>query len=221
MSAVLIVGGTSGLGLEIAEILEANNQVFVAGRRHVEIDGIRSLDGIDLSHDADLPTNLDKLVDRLPNLALVVYASGFYQEGRLSELSDEDIIKMDNLGLRAPAMLMARILRKQEKLPGFIAITSTSQWKPREKEPMYTATKAGLGMLANSLAEDPNIEKVLHVAPGGMQTAFWEGTDKDTSTMLDPKWVAQVTIESFLDDFRYRYIRLNRDPQEVVEVERR
>src|SRR3989338_6779319 len=128
---------------------------------------------------------------------------------------------MEDIGLLAPALIVQRIIKKQGSLAGFIAITSTSQWTPRLLEPMYTAVKAGLAMLANSLSLDPRIGKVLVAGPAGMATRFWENNPRDMSKMLDPKWVAEQIIQLYADDFEYKFSRIMRDPPRVEIVETR
>lgn len=146
---------------------------------------------------------------------------GFYQEGNISDVSDEDIANMTNVGLLAPAMLLQRILKKQDKLAGFIAVTSTSQWTPRLLEPIYTAVKSGLGMLANSVSLDERIDRVLVAGPAGMNTRFWENSPRDMSTMLDPKWVAEQVLDQYSGDFKYKLARILRGPARVEVIETR
>ena len=159
MAKALIIGGSSGLGFELAKILATDYEVYISGRRDPESTEAWFFE-LELDSDS-LGEKLDKVLEDLPSIDLLVYAAGFYQEGTISDLSDADIEKMYRIGLQAPAMLLSRILRNQDELPGFIAITSTSQWTPRLLEPMYTATKAGLGMLACSVSKDPRVGKVL------------------------------------------------------------
>ncbi|MBU6389745.1 SDR family oxidoreductase [Patescibacteria group bacterium] len=216
--AALIIGGTSGLGLEISRRL-TEYSVYVTGRKKVEEPAVHRIE-LELNCGQMLPSELDRVVNQLPPLGLLVYAAGFYQAKTVAQLTDADISQMLNIGLRAPVMLLQRILMKQKTLPGFIAITSSSAWTPRKDEPLYCATKAGLSMLADALAEDPACGKVLQVAPGGMKTPFWDGTDKDTSDMLDPSWVAGEVQREFEGDFSYKYIRIFRSPArtEIEEV---
>jgi NAD(P)-dependent dehydrogenase (short-subunit alcohol dehydrogenase family) len=215
----LIVGGSSGLGLELARRLSADHEVFVTGRRDPSVNNLQ-FRLLELGDDV-LATNLDALVADLPEIDLVVHAAGFFQEGTISDLTDADIAKMERVGLLAPAMLLARLLRKQNKLSGFIAITSTSQWTPRLLEPMYTAVKAGLGMLANSISLDERVGKVLVLGPAGMRTRFWEKDGRDTSDMLDPEWVATEIMELWGEDFNYKFVRALRNPARVEIVETR
>lgn len=221
----LIAGGTSGLGLEMARLLQSENnfKVYVTGRRE-PVDKQLSFVYFNIDSQTDrLPRSIDRVLSDLPEqIDLFVCAMGFYQEGSMKQFSDEDILKMMNVGLVTPTLILNRILNRQEKLPGFIAVTSTSQWTPRIYEPVYTAVKAGLGMLANSLSLDPQVEKVLVTGPAGMKTNFWATTGKDTNTMLEPKWVAeQICQLYFSDKFKYKCAKILREPPRVEIVEER
>jgi NAD(P)-dependent dehydrogenase (short-subunit alcohol dehydrogenase family) len=209
----LVVGGTSGLGLNLACLLRNDYYVSVTGRKDPEVEGLDfrhiDLNSRDLSKDLDF---------RLParKTDLLVYSAGFYQEGLIDELSDEGISEMISVGLTAPALILQRILRRQD-LPGFIAITSTSQTRPRLKEPIYCAVKAGLGMLAHSLSLDSRIGKVLVAAPAGMNTPFWKGADRGPG-MIDPAWVAEQVMDLYKNkDFSYMHAYILRaDPAKGI-----
>lgn len=220
MKNVLIVGGSSGLGLELARSFKKNHSVIVTGRRDPEEEQVRFV-SLELSAPQKLGEDLSTLVKDLPVIDTLIYAAGFYQEGTMSDLSDTDIMAMESVGMLAPALLLQRILKKQESLSGFVAVTSTSQWTPRLLEPIYTAAKAGLGMMANSVSLDERIGKVLVAGPAGMDTRFWENSPRDTSTMLDPAWVAAQILGHYNDDFEYKFIRILRDEPRVEVVETR
>lgn len=215
----LVVGGTSGLGLELAKLLKANHDhVIITGRTNPKQSGLDFRE-VPLSLNAG-SARLNWIVDDNPRFDMVVYNPGFYQEGHISDLTSDQILEMVNVGFLAAVLLMQRVMKKQDYLPCFVAVTSTSQFIPREFEPVYTAVKAALGMFANSLSLDPRIGKILVAAPAGMKTNFWAGTDKDTSGMLDPAWVAEQIIKLLEEDFKYKYARILRGPArvEIVEV---
>lgn len=215
----LVIGGSSGLGLELGKLLSKSHTVFASGRRDPKQSDLNFV-SLELGPNS-LPENLDKFIAGLPNIDLLAYAAGFYQEGKIDDLTDDDIRRMESVGLLAPALLVHRIIKKQGGLAGFIAITSTSQWTPRLLEPIYTAVKAGLAMLANSLSLDPRIGKVLVAGPAGMATRFWENSPRDMSQMLDPKWVAEQILKLYDDNFEYKFARIMREPPRVEIVETR
>ena len=119
---------------------------------------------------------------------------------------------MIHTGLTAPALILQRIIKRQGLLPGFIAITSTSQWTPRELEPVYTGVKAGLAMLAQSASLDAKVGKVLVAGPTGMKTNFWATGNRDMTDLLSPEEVAEEVLRLWNETYRYRLARILRDP---------
>ncbi len=144
--------------------------------------------------------------------------AGYYQEGTVDELTDNDIASMTNVGITAPAMLIRRLKTNPGAPLKVMLITSSSQYTPREREPLYAATKAGLGMLGACLGLDSELGKVLVIAPSGMKTPFWDET-KDTTGYLEPKWVAEKIIELSSGPFKYKYAKILRGPERVEVVE--
>ncbi|MBI4065857.1 SDR family oxidoreductase [Candidatus Kaiserbacteria bacterium] len=163
---VLIVGGTSGIGLQLGIELKAmGSRVFVTGR-HVEKAQEHGLTPfiLNIGRDyRDLRWRADYLVERLPTIDLYVHAAGFYQEGFINKLSEEEVLTAVNISLVAPVFILQRLMRKQGTLDGFIAITSTSATRAREKEPLYCSTKSALSMLAWTLSYDPRVRRILEL----------------------------------------------------------
>lgn len=218
---VLIVGGSSGLGLEMGKIFsEKGAVIYATGQSQTKLPfGLRFLPLRVTEHLTRLSEDLDEIVADLPPIDVFVHAAGFSEKGHLADLSDAHMAKVLNLGILAPAMLLQRILKKQKALEGFIAITSTSQWIPRELEPLYTASKAGLAMLAQSASLDPSIGKTLVAGPAGMGTPFWRNTSRDLAGLLDPKWVAEQIMALWVAPCRYRLARILRNPARVEILE--
>jgi NAD(P)-dependent dehydrogenase (short-subunit alcohol dehydrogenase family) len=212
----LIIGGTSGLGLVLARQLADEYHVIVTGRTDPQIGGLEFYQ-LELGKTEDITG----FVASLPTISFLIDAAGYFQEGAVGDITDVDIIKVVNVTLLAPMLIVRELLVKQGTLDEFIAISSTSQWKPRLDEPIYTAAKAGLGMFSNSLALDPNVGKVMVFAPGGMNTPFWRDTDKDTSSWLDPKMVARELLELRNLTYEYLCVKLPRDAAKAEVIERR
>jgi len=211
---VLIVGGTSGLGREICALFcERGAVAYVTGRSEKSVpEGSHFVPFVVGDSLAPLTRDVDTLVSVLPPIDILVYAAGFLEQGHITELSDSHIATMTNVGIVAPALIVKQLIQTNASLAGFIAITSTSQWRPREQEPVYAATKAGLAMLAWSLSLDSRIQKTLVVGPTGMRTPLWAHSDKDTSNLLSPRWVAERIMELWDAPYSYRLARILRDP---------
>jgi len=216
----LIIGGTSGLGLELAKDMQASSyEVYVTGRRELDEPSLH-YESFDLSA-PNLPQRLGELVMKVPEINTLVYAAGYFQEGRVTDLTEKQIEEMIDVGGRGLIYVLQAVLAKQGKLDELITITSTSQWTPRKLEPIYNFAKAGAAHFSNAMAEDGRVGKVLVAGPAGMDTAFWEGTDHDVSTMLDPAWVADEVMKLRDDDYKYRFAKIMREPARVEIVETR
>jgi short-subunit dehydrogenase len=217
----LIIGGTSGLGLEIAKGLSTDtSEVYVTGRRELDEPGLH-YEKFDLT-EPELPKRASELVMGLPEIKTLVYAAGYFQEGRVTELSEQEIEQMIDVGGRGLIYFVKAILEKQGALDELITITSTSQWTPRKLEPIYNFAKAGAAHFSNAMAEDGRVGKVLVAGPAGMNTAFWDGIERDDfDKMLDPSWVADEVIKLRQDDYKYRFVKIMREPARVEVIETR
>jgi hypothetical protein len=159
---ILIVGGSSGVGLELARhYIAEGHRVGITGRRDPELPGAQFFHlPIGASADA-LPPAIDDLISAFSGVQTLVYAAGFLQRGTIETLPDEALLTMANVGLIAPMMLVSRLKPLAPTPLKLMLITSSSQYTPRAQEPAYTATKAGLGMLGASLARERCLSRLL------------------------------------------------------------
>lgn len=213
----LVVGGTSGLGLSLAkQLYKGGYAVAITGQYDPAVPG-SSFFRLSISGDGKrLSADIVALLSVLSPINLLVYTAGFSQLGVLGSLTSEGMLRMTNISLAAPAILLSEITRRQEALSGAIFVTSTSQWIPRKDEPLYAAGKAGLAMLCASAALDPKIQKILVAGPAGMDTKMQMGRKRaDQKPLLSPEWVASEILRSYKEDFHFRTIRILRDPPRV------
>ncbi len=200
----LIVGGTKGLGLELArDLAELDEEVIVIGRTDPGVD-FAEFREFDLA-EPELPRRVGEFVMSLPTIHTLI---GFFQDGLITDLKDEKVDKMIDVGGRGLIFFVKKILEKQNGLDELITITSTSHFVPRQREPVYNFVKAGAGHYSNGQSLDERIDRTLVVAPSGMKTPFWEGTGKDTSHMLDEAWVAEQITKLRMDDYHYRFAKI-------------
>lgn len=207
MMNTLIIGGTSGLGLEIArsEVASGNNAI-ITGRHNPNVR-FAEYKEFELSMD-DLPNRIGQFVMGLPPIQSLIYAAGFYQEGHITDLSDEGVDDMINVGARGLIFFVKKLLEKQNCLDELVTITSTSQWTPREYEPVYNFVKAGAAHYSNGQALDPRVRRTLVAGTSGMDTEFWDDTNKDTSTMMRPEWVAKNIMELRKKNTNYMFAKI-------------
>ena len=219
MSRTVIIGGSSGLGLELARReVTSTAEVHVTGRRdsgerHVQFHKL-------VLNGPGLPKTFAKFFAKVGHVDKLIFSAGFFQSGKLDELSESAIEAMVDVGARALIYAVREVLRTQPALAELVVITSTAQFVPRVDEPVYNFVKAGAGHFGRAMADDPRIKKVLVAAPAGMRTAFWRATSRDDlAAFLDPIWVADQIATAEKGSYRYRFIKLLRQPARVEEVE--
>jgi len=210
---ILIVGGTSGLGFRLGVALSQGNKVIITGRNNPLQAGLE-FRFLDLC-EGSLSEQLDRFVEDLPSIDILVYAAGHYERGALREMGDEQIIKMNNLYLLAPTLLLARVLKKQERLSSFIALSSVSQWIAKPEESVYCSLKAGFGMLSNCLTLSPGVDKALVVAPARVNKKGQGGAREGENGKLDPDWIIEVILAEHEGIFRYKLLGIARDPAKI------
>lgn len=214
----LIVGGTSGLGLALAQQLrDQEHRVTVMGRhdpgeRSVGFCEFDLRDNCARLRDTKLPLaqRIEKALAKEMPIDLLIYAAGFYQEGLISELSEDEIENMLDVSARGLLYITRYVLMMQNHLDNFILIGSTSQWTARALEPVYNFAKAGAALYAESLSESGSVYRTLLIGQSGMQTPFWNGTTKDIGDMLDPAWVASTILDELSGQYRFKYIKILR-----------
>jgi len=201
----IILGGTTGLGREIAlHCLERGIEPLILGpgvnrlhldhelcdvkRFYVNLEQIESWRHV---HGDVVSCLTQRRVTHL------FWVSGVAQTKPLSKMTARDVARLTSIHVHGPLIVLRDILNLLMVLSSplhFVVISSTSAFKRREGEEIYCAVQAAKAMFAAQMAgtlhrELPGSMTTL-VMPGGMNTPFWKGTDKDASAYMDPAIVA-------------------------------
>lgn len=204
----IILGGTSGLGLELAyKLRQANKQVFVLGNTH---DYAMHGDGfaLDVYHPDQVESAIHRLDQELGdrNLAQFVWAAGYGWRGNFEDQPAVRSMAEVNFAGALPLVQWAwqKMINNSQK-SNLTIIGSTSSHKPRADEAVYVATKHAQAGLARSLgmqAEEQDLPvRVSLFLPGGMKTAFWRNREMpiDYFTYNDPEKVAEHIVQAVRD----------------------
>lgn len=213
----LIIGGTRGIGWESAAIYASHgDSVTVTGRKQPDKDidqvTFKKLDLSSPTYVQDITT----FIAGFDHIDRFIYAPGYYQEGTITDLSESDIIDMVQVCGLGFIFTARAVLAAQAQLGECMVISSSSQWTPRKLEPIYNFAKAGIAHFAHALSLDGRVKKLMVAAPTGTKTAFHAGRDVDVSTYHEPEWVARQIYEQSQGNYRYKFIKILRDPAHVV-----
>ena len=218
MSKAIIVGASSGIGLEVARLfIQRGWTVGVAARRLdlLQTIGAADVEQIDVTS-ADAPEKLMQLVDRLGGMDLFFYASGIGKQNR--ELTpDIELATVETNGLGFTRMIGCAYRYFAQQGRGHIAaITSIAGTKGLGPAPAYSATKAMQNVYLQALEQQANARKFdirfTDIRPGFVDTALLSGTFH-YPMMLKPQAVAREIVSAIehhkhirVIDWKYRIL---------------
>jgi short-subunit dehydrogenase len=184
MKKAIVVGATSGIGRQLAIILEKNNyKVGITGRRGQLLTELNDLhpdsfivSNFDVTNITNVPKQLQLLTDQLGGLDLLILSSG---TGKINPELDPGIEKYTNevnvAGFTAVTDWAFNFFQRQG-YGHFAAITSVAAIRGSRQAPAYNASKAyqvnyleGLRQRAYNLKCDVCITDV---RPGFVDTAM-------------------------------------------------
>jgi uncharacterized protein len=180
---VLITGGSSGIGAATAEEFAARGfLVAVTGRDSRALDQVaRATGGVAIPGDLREPGCPRRVVDAaaaaLDGLDVVVSNAGVGWAGPFTEMTDEEMDELLDVNLRAPAHVAHAALAHLRPQAGHLVfVGSIAGLLGVAEETWYSATKAGLGMLADVLRAELRAEHIglSLVIPGVVDTPYFE-----------------------------------------------
>ena len=201
----IILGGTSGLGWEMAQQLrKQGRRVLVLGKTH---NPQRHGEGFPLDvYYSDQVESASARIEQILNgddIEQFVWSAGYGWRGDFEDQSDVYAMAEVNFSGALPLVQWAwSKMIKQYIRSGLTIIGSTSSIKARPDEAVYVATKHAQAGLARSLGMQADEQKLpVKVAlflPGAMKTPFWNGRDLPTDYVFfnDPAKIATHIINA-------------------------
>jgi NAD(P)-dependent dehydrogenase (short-subunit alcohol dehydrogenase family) len=209
---ILVTGASSGIGLAAARALaRAGASVVLAARSHAKLEaeaerlragGAAALAlPLDVTSDASVATALEALAARTGRLDVVVNNAGnggelrFWADaepGHLRAMFDVHVFGAERVA-RAALPLM------QEQGGGVIVnVASTVAWVPMPSAAAYSAAKAAIVSLSESLRAElaPRRVEVVLFAPPHTSTEAGRAWPLEGPRVRTPEWVADELVET-------------------------
>jgi NAD(P)-dependent dehydrogenase (short-subunit alcohol dehydrogenase family) len=206
--AVLVTGGGSGLGREIALQAAAEGaRVALMDVREERLAAVKAeLGGDALTVRADVTSEADVVravreVEAWRPLDAVVNSAGVIWRGPLIDTSMADYDRMHAVNVRGLYLVCREAAKVMlpRKAGHIVNIASIAAKKGVVDESAYASGKWAVLGLGECLALELGQHgiKVTTVCPGGMNTPFWEGDQRlggGAGHLLDPAQVAKATV---------------------------
>lgn len=209
MKNVVIIGASSGMGLEVAKLLiERGCRLGVAARRDDRLQALKNLASdrvvtttLDVTHE-DAPQRLRSLINELGGMDLFFYSSGIGKQNRTLE-PEIELNTMNTNAMGFTRMIGEAYRYFAERGHGHIAaITSIAGTKGLGPAPSYSATKAMQNVYLQSLEQQANARGLkisfTDIRPGFVNTDLLKG-DFNYPMMLKPEKVARHIVGAILN----------------------
>ena len=196
-NTVLIAGGTSGIGLELAlQFHRAGNKVIVAGRRREVLDRIAAehrgieTERFDVTDNASIARLCASVTARHPELDTLVTMAGIMRPEPVLEYGSlqtaQETIETNLLGTIRLVHAFAPFLTERPRAT-ILTVTSGLAYVPLAATPTYGATKAAVHSYTESLREqlrETSVQVIEIVPPLTRTRLMGEGTDNDRAMPL-------------------------------------
>jgi uncharacterized oxidoreductase len=184
---VLITGGTSGIGLELAwQLLQRQNTVIVTGRDRERLDAAKRIFPkihifeSDVSDPNAIKTLRKNVLAEFPTLDVLVNNAGIMRNLNLNDDRDlNDVTREIEINLSGPVRMVQQFLPHLKTRPNALIVNVSSglAFIPLPISPVYCATKAAIHSYTQSLRIqlDGTSVTVVELAPPGTETPLFRG----------------------------------------------
>lgn len=206
MKKIVIIGASSGMGMEVAKLFLAQDcRLGLAARREERLQAIKQMApdrvevmAIDVKA-LDAEARLRQLVDTLDGMDLFFYAAGIGKQNR--SLTPDIEVDTVNTNAQGFARMVGEAYRyfAQQGHGHIAAITSIAGTKGLGPAPAYSATKAFQNTYLQALEQQALARQLkirfTDIRPGFVDTDLLKG-DYHYPMMLKPDKVARIIVKA-------------------------
>jgi NAD(P)-dependent dehydrogenase (short-subunit alcohol dehydrogenase family) len=206
---VVIIGGTSGMGLATAKmLLDGGARVLVTGRSQAGLESAQKQLGKDalvVSSDARSLTEIDVLASQVKaefdTFDLLFVNAGFSIRAPLESVTEAVYDEMFNLNAKGPFFAVQKLSPLINRGGSVVFTTSLANVEGMPGQATYGAAKAVLRSFARTLAAEllPREIRVNAVSPGPIDTPMLGKVfpDKDAAAQIREKTTGMVPMKRF------------------------
>ena len=209
-NTILITGGSSGIGLELARQLCPENTVIITGRDQQKLSDARAAIGnihvmqSDQSNPSEIAVLHDRVMRDFPSLNILMNNAGIMRKINLRDgvTNLSDITREIEINLSGPIRMVKQFLPhlQKQQAAAIVNVTSALAFVPFPIAPVYSATKGGLHAFTQALRVQMRKTrvKIFELVPPGTETPLFRGdfdaTDLGNVRGMDVSKLARLTI---------------------------
>lgn len=176
MKNTLITGASSGIGLEIANVLKEEYNIFLTGRRNIDAPNYYACNLADSKAPKEL---YDKACEYFNgSIDILINCAGQYIYKPIGQMTNQEIDDLISINFKAGYELSALVIPDMQKASWgrIINIGSISGMVGEGNATLYSATKAALSGFTKSLALEVAKDNITvnQINPGWVDTPLTE-----------------------------------------------
>ena len=213
-NTILITGGTSGIGYELARQLCESNTVIITGRNQEKLDKAKvNLKYVhtfqcDVANPQEIINLYEAVSQQFPELNIVINNAGvmkkidLQQEINLLTLTQEIDTNVNGV-IRMCMQFLPHL--KQQKKAAIINVSSALAFAPIVSTHVYCATKAALHSYTQSLRiqlRNTNV-KIFELAPPAIETPLineFDASEQENMGLMNVTKLVKIALEGIKHD---------------------
>lgn len=199
---ILIIGGSSGIGLELArELIRLDNTVIITGRDNEKLLSIKNTLPVinickcDITNNEDIEKMYNVVIKDFPNVDIIINSAGIMKVINFEKEDYQNICDEIDTNLSGMIKVNQRFISHliQHENAGIVNISSGLAFIPFETTPIYSTSKAGVHMYSKVLRKQLRKTgiKVFEVAPPKTSQSM---IDKINSSNDDKKKFVEMEV---------------------------
>ena len=216
MKIAVITGASSGMGLEFAKGIDAEerlDEIWLIARRRERLEELAGslrakarIVPLDLLSSESFDEYAALLEREKPLVSTLVNAAGFGRFALFEETELSANLGMVDVNVKALTAVTQLTLPYMKRGSRVINLDSLSAFQPVPYECVYGATKAYVLSFSRALNVElePRGIRVMGVSPGWVQTEFFDHavSDNGAITYYDKVWQPEQVVERALRDYK-------------------
>lgn len=207
---ILVIGGSSGLGLSTIELLRENHTVINAAPSKVE--GLENYE-LDLTNNESVRSFTNEVLEKHPNIDCLIHSAGLYQSDESLNIDSEEIDRIFSVNTTGVMKITNKLLPLLQKNKGAVIIIGSINVHKRNHL-VYTPSKCALQAYVEYLQGVEKDVRISMINPGLMNTQLFEhaGATRDKSDAMNPQDIAHI-IEYIIENENVEFSEMNIQPK--------
>jgi uncharacterized oxidoreductase len=213
-NTILITGGTSGIGYELARHLCDSNTVIITGRNQEKLDKAKAdlkyvhTFQCDVADPQEIIHLYEAVTQQFPELNIVINNAGIMKKIDLQhEIDLLTLTREIDINLNGVICMCHQFLShlKQQETAAIINVSSALAFAPMVSTPVYCATKAAVHSYTQSLRvqlRNTNV-KVFELAPPAIETPLmneFNATEQESMKLMNVTKLVKIAIDGIKQD---------------------